>query len=91
MMYFIIFLAILEKIDFLKDIYVAAMIPHATILHAFIFWLSINLPTFGILFFFYAINKLEQFFPTFFGYTELIRDDDLIRDNQLTLNEIVAT
>ena len=69
-------MAILEKIDFVKDIYVASVMPHATIYHAFIFWLSVNLPTFGILFYFYTIDRLDLFSQTFFGYTELVKDDD---------------
>jgi len=75
-MYFIIAMAILEKIDFIKDIYVAAVMPHASVYHGFIFWMSICLPTFGILFYFIAINRMDQFLPTFFGYTELIKDDE---------------
>jgi len=75
-MFVIVLLAFLEKIDFLKDIYVAAAVPHASRTNAFIFWMSINVPTFGILFYFWALGRLDQFAPTFFGYTELISDDD---------------
>jgi len=68
-------MAVLEKIDFIKDIYVAAFVPHASRRNAFIFWLSVCLPTFTTLFFFYAINRLDQFFPTFFGYCEVIKEN----------------
>lgn len=55
----IIAMAFLEKIDFIKDIYVAAIIPHASIYNALIFWLSINIPTFGILFYFWSLDRLD--------------------------------
>ena len=88
-MYFIVIMAVLEKIDFIKDIYVAAFVPHASRKNSFIFWLSVNLPTFTTLFFFYAINRMDQFLPTFFGYSEVIKDNDENDANQHSLNEMV--
>jgi len=58
-MFVIVSMAILEKIDFIKDIYVAAAIPHANVRNAFVFWMSINVPTFGILFYFWALGRLD--------------------------------
>ena len=70
------FLVILEKIDFVKDIYVAAFVPHASRTNAFMFWVSINVPTFWIFLYFYWIERMDQFLPTFFGFTELWNDKD---------------
>ena len=59
MMFVIGGMALLEKVDFMKDIYVAALVPHANVWNAFLFWLSINVPTWGILFYFYALGRLD--------------------------------
>ena len=75
-MLIIVILAMLEKFDFFKDIYVAAYIPHASWGNAYIFWISVNVPFFGILFYFYSIDRLDQFIPTFFGFIELFGDND---------------
>ena len=67
----IVILAMIEKFDFIKDIQVAATFKHSSKYHAFLYWMSINLPTFSILFFFYMIGKLNRFLPSFLGYSEL--------------------
>ena len=71
---YLIIKVLFEKTDFLKDLYVAAFFPHSSKTHAFIFWMSIITPTFGILLYFWETNKIMQFIPSFFGFTELMKD-----------------
>jgi len=49
----IVVLAVIEKFDFIKDLQVAATFTHASKVHAFFYWMSINLPTFSVLLYFY--------------------------------------
>ena len=66
--------ASLEKVDFVKDIQVAWSFPHACATYMFLLWLSITIPTFTVLSYFVSIGSWKQFFPSFFGYTELLRE-----------------
>ena len=71
---FIILVAFFEKVDFIKDIYVAACMPHANIINAYINWCSITVPFFGNLSYLYAIDRLDQFIPAFLSLIELYTD-----------------
>ena len=86
---YLIIKVLFEKTDFLKDLYVAAFFPHSSKTHAFIFWMSIITPTFGILLYFWETNKIMQFIPSFFGFTELMKDKQKNK-NALSVLELNA-
>ena len=51
---------------------------------------SIIVPTLVILAYFYATNRLHEFFPYFFGYAELTIDESKGNQDKLSLQEVVS-
>ena len=68
----VVLFAVLEKVDFVKDLQVALTFPHATYVHAFLYWFSINLPFFSILIYFWSKKQIDKFLPAFIGYAEIL-------------------
>ena len=66
----ILVLALLEKVDFIKDLQVAAL-PHKNHTNAFLMWLSIFAPFFTILIYYIYIKRFIEFFSNFFGFAEV--------------------
>ena len=67
----VILFGMIQKLDLLKDIYVALTLPHANLTHAFLYWFSINFPIFSLLIYFWSTNQRKQFIPSFIGFGEI--------------------
>ena len=63
-------MAVLEKVDFAKDLQVAAL-PHKNHTNAFSMWMSIFVPLLTILFYYIVIKRYLEFVSNFFGFAEV--------------------